>query len=265
MITPEALQAFIKSIPPKPDVLQRTMILVNAGDLIKAAKVAQEDPALSSYLRNFVNNPMYFFKSEITDLNQVFGILGTIKAKELLYHYMMHLFSPKKWSLFALNENTFHNLQATLSTEWKNYLESEKINNEALQTVISLLPASIIATELIFSEHKDQVALLRQTKNLDYNTILERLVGVDLFDLAQMIGTSWEMDEKALKVLKNASGLNTLDDSELSNCSRYMHMLLFYVLSQPDYIKAGLNDFLDFQPEFVEPISEAFQSSMGVS
>ena len=265
MITPEALQNFIQSIPPKPAVLAQTIRLVEAGDLIKAAKTAQQDPALSAYLRDFVNNPMYFFKSTVTDLGQVFGILGTIQAKTLLYHYMAHLFSPKNWTLFALDEKKFSTLQAILHSQWKALLEHESIDDANLANVITLLPASIITTELIFKEHLKEVTLLRQTKRLDYNTILERLVGVDLFDLAQMIGQAWEMDTKAVTMLKNASGTHTLDDSLSSRCSRLMHLLFFYTLSQPDYIEAGLNDFLDFQPEFVEPVMETFYSAIGLS
>ncbi len=265
MVTSEELQNFITSIPPKPEYLQQTLALVEAGDLVKAAKVAQEDAALSTFLRTFVNRPIFFFKQDIKDINQIFGILGITQTRELLYHYMLHLFSPKKWKLFDLNEHTFGDLQVTLSSHWKKILEHEDIKDRNIAAIISLVPASIIVTELIFSSHIEEVQILRETKNLDYNTILDRLVGVNLFDLTQMIGETWDMDERALKLLKASSGLKGCGDSKLCKCARYMHMLLFYVLSQPQFLECGLNDFLDFNPEFVMPVMDEFPQIIEVA
>lgn len=262
MITSEALQKFISSIPPKPEQLKLTLDLINQGELVKAGKAASEDLALSTYLRNFVNRPIFFFQKEIKDVPQIFGILGLGQTKELLHHYMMHLFSPKRWELFGLNEHTFSDLQVTLSTHWKKILEKENITDTNVTSIISLLPASIIVTELIFASHAKEVAILREAKNLDFNTILERLVGVDLFDVAEMIGETWEMDAKMLKILKASSGLKECGDAKLCKLARYMHMLLFYILSKPEFLECGLNDFLDFNPEFVMPVMEEFQTIM---
>lgn len=260
MITSEALQNFISSIPPCPKQLKLTLDLLEQGELVKAANAASEDLALSNYLKAFVNRPIFFFKKEITDVNQIFGILGLTQTKELLYHYMMHLFSPKKWELFNLNEKSFSDLQVSLSSYWKKILDHEKIKDESISSLISLVPASIIVTELIFSSHIKEVNLLREQQNMDYNTILERLVGVNLFDLTEMIGQTWEMDAKSLKVLKASSGLKPCGDSKRCQIAQYMHMLLFYILSRPEFLECGLNDFLDFNPEFVMPIMENFQS-----
>ena len=260
MITSEALQDFISSIPPLPEQLKLTLDLLNEGELVKAGKAAAEDLALSTYLRTFVNRPIFFFQKEIQDVSQIFGILGLAQTKEILHHYMMSLFSPKKWQLFDLNEHTFSDLQASLSSYWKKILKHENISNEDLTTLISLVPASIIVTELIFASHIKEVNLLRETKSLDYNTILERLVGVNLFDISEMIGETWSMNKKSLKVLKASSGLKQCAESKLCKCARYMHMLLFYLLSRPEFVECGLNDFLDFNPDFVMPIMEEFQT-----
>jgi len=260
VITSEALQDFISSIPPQPEQLKLTLDLLDQGELVKAGKAAAEDPALSTYLRTFVNRPIFFFQKEITDVSQIFGILGLAQTKQLLYHYMMHLFSPKRWELFDLNEHTFSDLQANLSSYWKKILDHEKINDESITTLISLVPASIIVTELIFSSHIDEVQLLREQQSLDYNTILERLVGVNLFDISEMIGQSWGMDAKSLKVLKASSGLKPCGESTRCKIAQYMHMLLFYILSRSEFLECGLNDFLDFNPEFVMSIMENFQS-----
>jgi hypothetical protein len=260
VITSEALQSFISSIPPLPEQLTLTLKYLDEGDLVKAGQAAADDLALSTYLRTFVNRPIFFLRQEVKDVSQIFGILGLAKAKELLYHYMMHLFSPKRWELFDLNEHSFSSLQVTLSSIWKNILDAENIKNTSIIEIIALVPASIIVTELIFSSHIKEVQILREAKQMDYNTILERLVGVNLFDLAEMIGQTWGMEEKSLKVLKASSGLKKCGDSQLYDCARYMHLMLFYVLSQPEFLECGLNDFLDFNPEFVMPVMEKFQN-----
>ena len=93
MVNKEELDSFILSIPPKSDVLKETFAAVSSGDLVKAAKIAETDEALANYLRNFVNKPIYFFKKEIKEVGQIFGILGTNGTKELLHHYMIiHIF-----------------------------------------------------------------------------------------------------------------------------------------------------------------------------
>lgn len=265
MVTSEELQAFISSIPPMPEVLQKTIAAVEEGELIKAANIAAEDIALSTYLRNFVNKPIFYFPNEVKDIKQIFGILGLAKAKELLYHYMMHLFSPKRWQLFDLNERSFNDLQIFLSNQWKIILEHLNIKDKDVTAVISLLPASIIVTELIFSKHIEQVQLLKETKNIDYNTILERLVGVNLFDIAQMIGESWELNKTSLKVMMASSGTKQCKESTLCTLAKYMHMLLFYTLSQAEYVECGLNDFLDFHPEFIQAIMDDFYSLVNLS
>jgi len=258
LVTPQELQSFIESIPPKPQILQETLRYVEQGELAKAANTASQDMVLAAYLRAFVNRPQFFFQKEVKELGQIFGILGTTGAKELLYHYMLHLFMPNKWELFALNAQRFDELQTMLSGYWRRIIDAEKITQPSIIAIISLLPASIIVTEMLFASHKKEVELLKNTKNIDYNTILERLIGVNLFDLAKTIGQTWEMEPKSLELLVCVSGKESCDDATLLKMARYMHLLFFYVLSKPDYIKSGLNDFLEFMPEFVEPIYESF-------
>ncbi len=265
MVKKEEIDSLILSIPPKSDVLKQTFEAVTSGDLVKAAKIAETDEALANYLRNFVNKPIYFFKNEIKEVGQIFGILGTNGTKELLHHYMMSLFSPDDWKLFKLNEKRFSDLQAMLSTYWKKIMEHEKLKSDDISAVISLLPAAIIVTEMLFSKHMEEVQTLREVKKLDYNTILKRLVGMGLFDLAEKIGLKWEMNPKSINVLKASLGVKSCGDSNLCKLARYMHIMFFYVLSQPEMLKAGLNDFLDLQLEFVEPVYDSFQEIVGLS
>ncbi len=264
MVTEKEIQHYIDKIPPTPAVLQQTLAFINEGDLTKAAKAAQEDPALRSYLKVLVNRPIYGFKGEVSNLPQIFGILGTSGAQQVLYNYMMSLLSPDSWHLFKLTDLSFHELQAQLSRKWHDILQYEGINDKDIESAITLLPASIIICEALFKGRQEEVALLRSTKALDYNTILKRLSGKDLFDISEDIANSWEMPQIVIDLLHATSGLHPSSDKTVDRLGRWMHLLLFFELSQENYVKAGLNDFLDFDIDYVEAIYEPFTTLMDI-
>jgi HD-like signal output (HDOD) protein len=265
MVTTEDIQSFIEQIPPAPTILRETMQHVNGGDLVKAAKIAETDPALKSYLKHLVNRPIYGFRNEVSDLSQIFGILGVSSAQQTLYNYMLSLLSPNDWKLFDLNARSFAELQAQLSRQWHNILTREGIDDKEIESAITLLPASIIVCEALFSTHIDEVTLLRGTKALDYNTILQRLCGEDLFDISARIGRSWEMSDTVIAIVQAASGIKPDEAPQIDRLGRWMHLLLFHTLSQPTFIEAGLNDFIDLQTEYVMPVYQEFSELMEIA
>ena len=265
MITKETIENYIQKIPPAPEALRETLMHLNAGDLTKAAAAAQGDKALSTYLKVLVNKPIYGFKSEVKEVAQIFGILGVSKSQQAVYNYMVTLLSPSKWSLFKLNRVSFYNLQADLSINWQKILAHLEINDKEIQSTISLLPASIIVSEALFCEKIKDVNLLRSINPIDLNTILKRLAGVDLFDICEQISYKWQMDEKIAAIIHAASGLKPSDDEEVNLLGKWMHLLLFFTLSKPLYIEAELNDFIDFQIEYVSDIYDEFAKLMEIS
>jgi len=264
MITKENIDTYIRKIPPSSEILNETIALLRTGDLVKAAKTAQSDLALKSYLKSIVNKPIYGFKNEVSDIGQIFGILGVSLAQQSVYNYMISMLNPKKWVLFRLNSKLFHDLQANLSKKWESILKHLGYSDANIYAAIALLPASIIVSEALFAQKKEDVILLRGTKALDYNTILKRLCGMGLFDICEQIANKWEMHPKVAQIIQAASGVKTSDDEEINNLGKWMHLLLFYELSQPEFITAGLNDFVDFQPEYISDIYEDFASLMEI-
>ena len=264
MINKSKINKFIKKIPPKSEILRSTIMLLNQGDLIKAAKVATEDLALSAYLRDLVNKPIYGFANEVNEVSQIFGILGVERSQQSIYNYMINLLSPKKWHFFKLNKTSFNYLQAELSTSWHKILKHLEIQDKEIQNSITLLPSSIIVSEALFCDKKNDVELLRSASNIDLNTILKRLCGMDLFDMAQVIATKWEMDPTISKIIQASSGIKPSEDEQINKLGKWMHLLLFYALSQPTYIEAGLNDFIEFQIDYVDDIYEDFATLMEI-
>ncbi|MDA7817651.1 HDOD domain-containing protein [Sulfurimonas sp.] len=265
MITKDVIDTFIDKIPPAPEALKKTISLLNAGELTQAAKVAESDLALKSYLKNIVNKPIYGFKNEVSDISQIFGILGLSESKKTVYNYMISLLSPSEWKLFQLNQKSFNELQAQLSKKWSIILDFLNINDKDIDSSISLLPSSIIVSDALFSNKIDDVKLLRSTKAIDYNTILNRLCGVDLFDICEKISIKWEMSDKVAHIIQASSGVKPAKDKDINLLGKWMHLLLFYELSKAQFVEAGLNDFIDFQVEYVSEIYEEFSTLMEVS
>ncbi|MFH0710002.1 MAG: HDOD domain-containing protein [Pseudomonadota bacterium] len=262
MITSEEVTHYIQNIPPAPAVVRQALDYARAGDLPKAAKYASEDPALRHYLKILVNRPLYGFKNEVSDVSQIFSILGVSATVQTLYNYLLSLLTPKKWELFKLTDHQFYDLQASLSKRWEKILLHLSINDKEMHSAIALIPATIIVCEALFASRKAEVVQLRSVKSLDFNTILKRLSGRDLFDLAGEIALTWEMSDKTITLIQGASGLIETLNSEEKMLSQWMHLLLFYELSQSIYVSAGLNEFIDFQIDFVHDIYEPFMQVM---
>jgi HD-like signal output (HDOD) protein len=265
LITKDIIDTFIEKVPPSPKVLKVTLMLLDQGELIKAAQIAKEDLALSAYLKNLVNKPIYGFRSKVDDISQIFGILGVAKSQQAVYNYMISLLSPNDWKLFSLNKTSFNNLQADLSTSWQKILIFLNIEDKNIESSISLLPASIIVSEALFNQKIDDVNLLRSVSPIDLNTILKRLCQIDLFDICELIAKKWDMDESIGSIVQAASGVKPVEDENLNRLGKWMHLLLFHTLSKPVYIEAGLNDFIDFQIDYVQDIYNDFSQVMEIS
>jgi HD-like signal output (HDOD) protein len=258
VVTQEQILLYIQHIPPAPMIVKQTLDYVKAGDLTKAAKCAEEDPALKLYLKTLVNRPIYGFRNEVSDLSQIFSILGISTAQQILYNYLISLLSPKKWNLFDLSSQAFYDLQASLSRKWVKILLHLDRHDHDNESAITLLPASIIVCDALFGEHKGEVEQLRAVKALDYNTILFRLTSMTLFDICNEIALKWEISPTISRIVYAASGIerNLSEDDKI--LAQWMHLLLFYELSQSNYVSAGLNEFIEFQIDFVHDIYESF-------
>jgi HD-like signal output (HDOD) protein len=264
LITKDKIDFYIDKIPPTPKALRDTLALLNSGELVKASHVAASDLALKAYLKNIVNKPIYGFRNEVSDISQIFGILGVSASQQTVYNYMITLLSPNKWVLFKLNASSFHDLQAKLSRNWKTILNHLNIIDKEIESAITLLPASIIVSEALFNDRKDDVALLRSVHDIDLNTILFRLCNVDLFDICEQISVKWDMPYKVAQIVQAASGVKDSKEESTNELAKWMHLLLFYELSQPIFVEAGLNNFIDFQIDFVSDIYEEFAKLMEI-
>lgn len=265
MITKQQIDSYIVKIPPAPKALRETLLELNKGDLVKAAQVAKEDKSLCLYLKVLINKPIYGFRNEVNEISQIFGILGVNRSQQAVYNYMMTLLSPSKWVVFKLNRSLFYTLQADLSMDWKKILTHLKIEEKDILSAISLLPASIIVSEALFNSNINDVNILRTASSIDLNTTLLRLTGLDIFDICESIAHKWELPQDISLIIQSASGVKPSENKDIDILGKWMHLLLFYTLSKPAYIEAGLNDFIDFQIDYVNEIYEEFSNLMAIS
>lgn len=265
LITTEKINTYIDKIPPAPDALKKTLHYLNNGELANASSAAEEDKALTSYLKTLVNSPIYGFTNVINDISQMFGVFGVSRSQQVVYNYMLSLLSPAKWKLFKLNKTTFYNLQADLSVDWQKILTHLKITDPHIESSITLLPASVIVSEALFCENIEDVNQLRSVNPIDLNSILQRLCKLDLFDICQMIAKKWDMDVSISQIVQASSGVKPSEDKNINILGKWMHLLLFYTLSKPKYVEAGLNDFIDFQIGYVEDIYNDFSKVMDIT
>lgn len=251
------IENYIKNIPAIPKNVKECALYLQEGDLHNAAKSALQDPAFSHYLITLVNKPIFGFRNEIKDISQIFGILGVEKAAQVVNAYYAKLILPKAWKLFPITNSDFQALQATLIHNWNKILDYEHQNKISLASVVSLLPASIIVCEEIFEDNLEDVKLLKLQKDLSYDEILFKISGYKLFDIFIIICQKWELPQESIKFIEYISK-KIEDDSVLSKLARYIHLLMFFELSKPIYVKAGLNDFVEFDVEFVQDVYENF-------
>lgn len=263
MVNQEQIVRYIQHIPPAPHIVKQTLDYVRSGDLTKAAKCAEEDPALKFYLKTLVNRPIYGFRNEVSDLAQIFTILGISTAQQILYNYLLTLMAPKEWALFNLTSKEFYDLQASLSRKWVAILTHLNLLSHDTESAITLLPASIIVCDALFGEYKNEVEQLRSVKALDYNTILFRMTKMSLFDICNEIARKWELPPLIGRIVHASSGIGKEKDETLVTLAKWMHLLLFYELSQSVYVEAGLNEFIEFHIDFVQDIYESFMNVVG--
>lgn len=266
MVDIEKIKAYVDKVPPLPETLRNSLKAIEEGDLPKAASFAKNDPALMNYLTNLVNKPIFGFKKDVKDAGQIFGILGINQAKQLIGSYLVSLLSPKSWETFKITNSKFHNLQAELMFNWNLVLDKLECEDKDISAVAVLIPSSMIVCEELFKDHIDDVKLLREVKDLDYNTILKRLTDKSLFDIAAIIAKKWEMSKRTLRILLLSSGkMTTKEDDKDLIYAKYLHLLFFYQLSKPEMIDGGLNDFIEFNVDFVSDIYNDFQSLMEIN
>ncbi len=254
MLSKDDIDKYLDTIPPIPNTVRLTLFHLNNNDMVQAANIAKEDKIFSAYLSEIVNKPIFGFVNDVKNVNQIFGILGLGKARQIVASYYMQLITPSDWEVFDFSNKKFQELQANLIMAWDEILKELKINNKNLQQSISLIPASLIVCEMIFRDIKETILLLRESKHMSFDEILYKMSGYKLFDVVLKIAKKWEFDDDIISFMKDFSGYKVQD--KVSETKRkeiaFLRLLINHEMSKPYIVNSGLNDFFDFPMDFTQ-------------
>lgn len=258
MLSQTTIENYIESIPPVPKIVKRCSEALIAGDMILAADIANEDRALTHYLQSIVNKPIFGFRNEVKNSRQIFGILGLSKAKQLIYGYYILLILPKKWKVFDFDSNKFQNFQARLIFNWGKIVKSLEDEDSEIIQAISIIPASLVVSEMLFSDINSTVKLLRETKQLSYETILKKMTKRTFFDISSLIAKKWDFSEDIVDLIAKIGDANAGDFGKNALAITYLRLLLIYEMSRPVMVQSGLNNLFDLEPIFDDEITNNF-------
>jgi len=252
LLTNSTIENYISTIPPVPKVIKSCLSYLDASDMIQAANAAKEDKAFMLYLCDIVNKPIFGFAKEIKNPHQIFGILGLIRAKQIVHGYYLLLILPKKWEVFDFSNKKFQNLQSNLIVNWNNILDFLSIDDKDTRQCIALLPASLIVCEMLFRDIRGTIILLRESKQISFDELLYKMSENTLFDVTSKIAKKWEFNDNIQNFIAGIASLNLEKNSKNYKAIVYLRLLLAYEMSKPYMIKSGLNDFFDFSLDFDE-------------
>ncbi|MCV6606919.1 MAG: HDOD domain-containing protein [Campylobacterales bacterium] len=263
LVNKEKVSDYIKSIPPLEATLKECLVALKQGDLPKAAKVAKEDPALMFYLKELTTKPIYGFEKEIKDPSQIFGILGLSSALAVVESFMFSKILPSTFSVFQLTKDEYIDFQGQMLSRWVFILETLETKNDKNYTPLaSLLTATSIFCDKLFEEQKGVVDEIKEYSCVNYNSILSKLAGVNVFHIGMTIGKKWEMESESIEILDILANKKKTDNTEQEKLAKLLYLLFFYVVSRPELINAGLNGFIELDTEFVGDVIVEFNQYM---
>jgi HD-like signal output (HDOD) protein len=258
MVTKTEIENYLKEVPALPTVVRQCLTHLQEKELNKAAIAAKGDQKLIQFLKTVVNSAAYGFRSTMSDEKQIFSALGAQKAKQLLYAYMVDSTAPNRWEFFKLQPNDFKSLQMTVIKDFNTILRHYGHENSEYQSVSSIICATIVVADKIFGDHKEDVDIVLQSQDISLDELLHRISGYTFASLVTYIAKLWEVHEDARGLLILSFGDKSCE-GEVCEIAKLMHLRLFKTLSQPVFIQAGLNDFLELKMDFVQDILQTHE------
>ena len=197
MINQDEIDNYLNALPPLPKILQDCIENVNKGDLVSAASSAAKDPILSKFLCDLSKKSVYGFSKPITDVNQIFGVLGLAQSRNIIQNYALMQFLPDTCKVFRFDKDLLGKFQDDMLFTWLHVLKQMGIKNESYESLAPLTSATIIVCEGIFSNYVDAIRLIKNFNKIDYSTILYRLTKMSLDQLALKVAANLNIPDEA--------------------------------------------------------------------
>ncbi len=261
------IKELLRGIPPLPDTLKDVLAAINRDDLVQAAQITQKDPMLTSYLQKIVNKPYFGFTQEVKNISQVYGALGVLKAKQLLNAYMVTIIMPRSWIVFDLSSERFQELQLLCMEEWERILQTLKIEDREIAMLSTILPATVIVCEKLFSEHEYELAILKEHRFITTDEILFNLTGRGFFDIAGDIARFWGLSSETINIFESVTKDDTrkIVGAKELELAKYLHLLFFHISSLPQFVESKMSDVIAIDIDFIEDIKGEFYKIFGIA
>lgn len=266
MISKEVVLSYIEQIPSSQVIVQKAIKLLDANELEKTVLVLQTSPAIIDYLQKMSQKGMFPLQEKDPNLNMVLTFFGCKRAKTILYSYLISIMLPKEWLLFSMTNELFFELNSELARQWEHILEAKSPKNvNKYIAASSLVTASIAICDSIFGAEKEQVETICAVAHIDFSVLLKRLTDMSIFDIAKIVGQKLRFDDAVIDIIVHTSDASMLaGNTEGAFIAKYLHLLLFFTLSRPQFMSAGLNSFLKFNSEAVLDILDDFNDIVEV-
>ena len=251
LISKDEIKKYLSQVPPIPEPALNTLKHLKKGELKKAAIEADKDFVLKKQIEDIVNSAYFALPNKVEDTVQLFTLIGLEMAKNLVYSYIVSLLEPKEWKIFNIN---FKDFQAEFLSIYEKYmlLEFGKETYKKYSEIGAIIPVSVCVCDMLLGKRKEKLDLLLSSAPLEIGTVLKRISGVTLFEIAAMIGEIWELDKEKCEMIKNSECL------ECNNkISALAHFLFFYLVSKPQFI--DLNSLIAFNPKCIEYIPKTYE------
>ena len=172
-------------------------------------------------------------------------------VKNLVYSCIVSLLEPKQWKIFNIN---FRDFQAEFLSIYEKcmLLEFGKETYKKYSEIGAIIPVSVCICDMLLGEEKEKLDLILKSAPIEIGTLIKRMTGTTLFEIAAMIGKIWELDEQKCEIIKNSECL------ECNNkISALIHFLFFYLVSKPQFI--DLNSLIEFNTKCIEFIPKTYK------
>ena len=251
LISKKDILKYLKEVPPIPENVKNALKALEEGDLKKAAIFASEDLVLKKRIEDVVNSAYYALPNKVNDMIQLFAMLGIEKSRSLIYSYLVSLLEPKEWKIFKIN---FFDFQAAFMSEFEKgmTIEFDEKTYKKYAEIGAIIPASVCVCDSLLGDKKEDLDLVMTSAPLEYSTLIKRMTGVSLFQLAAKIAEIWGLDKEKIEILKKAE-CNICDNK----IAAITHFIFFMLVSQKQFL--DINSLIEFNPNAIELIPKLYE------
>ena len=252
LISKESILKYLSNVPPVPEHVQKALDYLNKGDIKNAALEAEKDFVLKKQIERVVNSAYYGLNKKVEDMVQLFTLLGIEKSRSLIYSYLVSLLEPKQWKIFKIN---FFNFQSAFMKSYEDamILEFDEKTYKKYAEIGAIIPAAVCVCDALLGEKKEEVNLVMSSAPLEYSTLIKRMSGLSLFELASKIAVLWGLEEEKIEILKKSECRGECKEK----IPALVHLVFFALVSKKEFL--DINSLIEFNSECINFVPKVYE------